>query len=92
MKFIILTAFFIFSSIALTHSQVSYKADNIEAYEAYLKGRSFMDKFDPENAKIAREFFEKAIELDPNYADAYAELVMLIYLMDLKIHLLFLKI
>jgi TolB-like protein/Tfp pilus assembly protein PilF len=52
----------------------AYPTDNIEAYEAYLKGRSFMDKFDPENAKIAREFFEKAIELDPNYADAYAEL------------------
>ena len=35
MKLIILTLFFIFSSIALTYSQVSYKADNTEAYELY---------------------------------------------------------
>ena len=54
----------------------SFPTDNIEAYEAYLKGRSFMDKFDPDNAKIGKEFFEKAIELDPNYADAYAELAL----------------
>ena len=35
MKLIILTLFFIFSSIALTYSQVSYKSNNIEAYELF---------------------------------------------------------
>tara|TARA_B100001142_G_scaffold24358_1_gene22190 strand:+ start:41 stop:496 length:456 start_codon:yes stop_codon:yes gene_type:complete len=35
LKSIILTLFFIFSSITPTYAQVSYKADNIEAYELY---------------------------------------------------------
>ena len=35
MKFIILTLFYIFSSISLAHSQVSYKSNNIEAYELF---------------------------------------------------------
>jgi TolB-like protein/tetratricopeptide (TPR) repeat protein len=51
-----------------------FPTDNMEAYQAYLKGRSFMEKTTPEDGEIAIEFFEKAIELDPNYAEAYAEL------------------
>tara|TARA_R110002126_G_scaffold39767_1_gene117587 strand:- start:51174 stop:53210 length:2037 start_codon:yes stop_codon:yes gene_type:complete len=51
-----------------------FPTKNIEAYEAYLKGRSFLDKFDREAARTAIPFFKKAIDLDPNYADAYAEL------------------
>lgn len=54
----------------------TFPTENIEAYQAVLKGRSYMDKFDEENAKIGKGFFEKAIELDPNYADAYAELAL----------------
>jgi len=48
--------------------------DNLEAYELVLKGRNFKDKVIGDSNKIAAELFEQAIELDPNYAQAYAEL------------------
>jgi TolB-like protein len=46
---------------------------NAEAYEAYLKGRYFMQKRD-ESALRAKDYFERAIQLDPGYAPAYAGL------------------
>jgi TolB-like protein/DNA-binding winged helix-turn-helix (wHTH) protein/Flp pilus assembly protein TadD len=46
---------------------------NAEAYEAYLKGRYFMQKAD-ESAPRAKDYFQHAIELDPGYAPAYAGL------------------
>jgi TolB-like protein/DNA-binding winged helix-turn-helix (wHTH) protein/Tfp pilus assembly protein PilF len=44
-----------------------------EAYEAYLKGRYFMQKQD-ESALRAKDYFQQAIQLDPGYAPAYAGL------------------
>jgi TolB-like protein/Tfp pilus assembly protein PilF len=55
----------------------SFPTTNVEAYQAFLKGRSHAERFNKEDIKIAVEFFEKAIELDPNYAEAYAELGIL---------------
>ncbi len=52
----------------------SFPTSNLEAYQAFLKGRSYAERFNKEDSKIAIEFFEKAIELDPKYAEAYAEL------------------
>ena len=52
----------------------TYPTQNIEAYQLYLKGRNFLDKVSNENIVLSRDFFKKAIALDPNYADAYAEL------------------
>ena len=43
--------------------------DNLEAYNMYMKGRYF---FHRHNAFKAFEYFEQAIEEDPNYASAYA--------------------
>jgi serine/threonine-protein kinase len=48
--------------------------DNPEAYELYLKGRYFWFKFNPEGWTRAREFFEQALQKDPNFALAYAGL------------------
>ncbi len=48
--------------------------DNTEAYQAYIKGRYFWDKRTEEGLKIGIEHFQKAIELDPTYALAYAGL------------------
>ena len=45
-----------------------------EAYEAYLKGRFFWNKRTERDIKIAIEFFQKAIALEPNYALAYSGL------------------
>lgn len=47
---------------------------NLEAREAYLKGRYFWNKRTEEGYKKAEEYFNQAIVLDPNYAQAYAGL------------------
>ena len=46
--------------------------NNAEAHEAYLRGRFFWNQFTPETLTKARELFEKAVSLDPEYALAYA--------------------
>ena len=43
-----------------------------EAYEAYLKGRFFWNKRTEGDIKTAIEFFQKAIDFEPNYALAYS--------------------
>jgi TolB-like protein/class 3 adenylate cyclase len=50
--------------------------NNIEAYEAYLKGSTIADslRYDPERFAESLPWFEKAIELDPDYNRAYAAL------------------
>jgi len=52
----------------------SVKAVNPDAYEAYLKGRYFWNKRTPDGMKKAIDYFNEAIERDPNYAQAYAGL------------------
>jgi serine/threonine-protein kinase len=47
---------------------------DIEAYNLYLKGLFFWNKRGEMNLKKAIEYFEQAIEKDPNYAPAYAGL------------------
>jgi TolB-like protein/DNA-binding winged helix-turn-helix (wHTH) protein/Flp pilus assembly protein TadD len=45
-----------------------------EAYELYLKGRYSRDKGDEEGLKLAFGYFQQALEVDPQYAAAYAGL------------------
>lgn len=47
--------------------------DNTEAYQLYLKGRFFKNKFTPPALLKAIEYYDAAIELEPTYAIAYAE-------------------
>jgi TolB-like protein/Tfp pilus assembly protein PilF len=47
---------------------------NTEAYELYLKGRFFWNKRTGADLKRAIDYFNQAIEKDPNYALAYAGL------------------
>jgi serine/threonine protein kinase len=47
---------------------------NPEAYQEYLRGRYHWNNFSPDSLRRAREHFERAIELDPSYALAYAGL------------------
>jgi len=42
-----------------------------EAYQLYLKGRYYWDKRTPETLNKGRDYFQQAIEKDPNYALAY---------------------
>jgi len=48
--------------------------DNTEAYHLYLKGRYYVHKRTPDWIKKGVESFLQAIDLDPNYALAYAGL------------------
>ncbi|MDX1643682.1 MAG: protein kinase [Thermoanaerobaculia bacterium] len=45
---------------------------DVGAYDYYLRGRKFFYGFDRKNFDFARRMYTKAIELDPNYALAYA--------------------
>lgn len=48
--------------------------ENIEAYEYYLRGRRHFYFLNEQGWELAREAFSRAIELDPDYALAYAGL------------------
>jgi serine/threonine-protein kinase len=46
--------------------------DNTEAYQLYLKGRFYWNKYTAEGWRKSIEFFTEAAAIDPNYALAYA--------------------
>ncbi len=45
--------------------------DNIEAYQLYLTGQYHLNKLIPAEVRSAIDFFQQAVDLDPNYALAY---------------------
>ena len=47
---------------------------NVQAYDYYLRGRQFFHQFRRKGMEAARQMFSRAIEIDPNYARAYAGL------------------
>ena len=48
--------------------------ENPEAHELYLKGRFFWNKRTADDLRKSIDYFNQAIEKDPNYAQAYAGL------------------
>ena len=48
--------------------------ENPEAYELYLKGRFFWNKRTGNDLKTAAAYFQRAVDADPSYANAYAGL------------------
>jgi adenylate cyclase len=54
--------------------------DNLEAYDAFLRGGEYFGRFTKEATVQARQMWEKAIALDPQYAEAYAWLGFTYYL------------
>jgi serine/threonine protein kinase/Tfp pilus assembly protein PilF len=52
---------------------------NIEAFQSYLKGLYWYQRYTPESLAKAKESFEQALEHDPNYAPAYAGLAVFYY-------------
>jgi TolB-like protein/Tfp pilus assembly protein PilF len=46
--------------------------DNTEAYEKYLRGRFYQTQTTPDALNRSIEFYEQAIALDPNFAEAHA--------------------
>src|SRR5262249_13189477 len=47
---------------------------NVLAYEFYLRGRKLFQKWTRQNIELARQMFQRAIELDPDFAGAWAGL------------------
>ena len=54
----------------------SQDTDNLDAYESFLRGRERYFRFSRVDNDAARNFYLKAIELDPNFARAYAMLAL----------------
>jgi adenylate cyclase len=48
--------------------------DNLDAYDDFLLGRVYFWSFTKDGNAKARQMFEKAIALDPKYAEAYSSL------------------
>jgi adenylate cyclase len=51
---------------------VKVPTQNLEAYTFFLKGLYFHNRITPGDARKAIEWFEKAIAIEPEYAEAYA--------------------
>jgi serine/threonine-protein kinase len=49
---------------------------NTEAYQLYLKGLFYWNKRTPESLKSSLDYYNQAIEKDPNYAQAYAGMAL----------------
>ena len=47
---------------------------NFEAYESFLRGEYFLNRFTPDSYTKAADYFQQAIEKDPNYPAAYIKL------------------
>src|SRR5204863_265874 len=50
------------------------QAHNPEAYDAYLQGRYYWNLFTPVTSRKADECYQRATQLDPNYALAWSGL------------------
>ena len=60
----------------LTRNQVRdgavARSDSVEAYELYLQGRHLWNQRSPASVNKSLEYFKEAIDLDPDFAAAYA--------------------
>jgi serine/threonine protein kinase/Tfp pilus assembly protein PilF len=48
------------------------RAVNVQAYDYYLRGRQYFHQLRRKSLEYAKQMFNKAIEIDPEYARAYA--------------------
>jgi non-specific serine/threonine protein kinase len=46
--------------------------ENLQAYDLYLRGKSYVRRMTKQDLEFARQMFEQAIALDPKFALAYA--------------------
>ncbi len=53
-------------------SEVSDHSIDTEAYDNFLKGMFYANKWTPESGQTAESYFKKAIRLKPDYADAHS--------------------
>jgi len=58
--------------------------DNLEAYDTFLKGWEHCLRLTPADFAKAVPYFEKAIEVDPNYGRAYAAMALIYWTASLN--------
>jgi TolB-like protein/class 3 adenylate cyclase len=62
---------------SVEQEQIAHKyTDNLTAYDAFLQGRAHYFRCTPSEYAKAVSYFKKAVELDPNYGQAYAALAL----------------
>jgi TolB-like protein/AraC-like DNA-binding protein/Tfp pilus assembly protein PilF len=59
-----------FGHFEMSDHLVSKRTDNINAYEYSLMARFHKNKWNPDDIKIAEEYYEKALDLDSNHVDS----------------------
>ena len=61
---------------SLQHRYMSARSQRVNpaAYEAYLKGEYFLDKWSADGFEKAKSYFQQSIDLDPGFVDAHAGL------------------
>ncbi len=60
-----------FGHLEINETLVTKQTDNINAYEHCLKAKFHENKWNPEDINTAISLYEKALALDPNYAEAH---------------------
>jgi TolB-like protein/AraC-like DNA-binding protein len=60
-----------FGHFEIQEHLIEQPTSSVDAYQMYLKGRSFQLKWTPEGLNQAINYYNKAIALDKNYAKAY---------------------
>lgn len=61
-----------FGHINIQEHLIKAHTGSIDAYEIYLKAKYHLERKDLEDVKLALELLNKAVEVDPSYADAHA--------------------
>jgi len=57
-----------------TNKLASKGTDNIEAHDLYLKGKAHLRRWTRDDLMKAIDYFKQALEMDPNYSQAYVGL------------------
>jgi adenylate cyclase len=67
----------ILDAIGFSHAEpdlLKSSTSNVAAYDFYLRGRKFFQKWTRQNVEFAQRMFERAIKIDPGFAGAWAGL------------------
>ena len=64
--------------------RIQRQAADVEAYHLYVKGRHYFWKFTPEGLDTARQLFERAASMDPNYGPPHVELAHYYFLCTMQ--------
>ncbi len=59
-----------FGHFEIEDKLVTKQTDYIEAYQLYLKGNYHFQKWNPEDLELSKNYYIKALEIDPNHAQS----------------------